>query len=139
LVTQGETSAILVLPIDRLGPVVLGGTFMLDTRVCRFGADEMKIASVVLRAIVLLNRSAFARRYVMQNELSSQDVRIINLIAEGKSNWAIANILDMKELKLKGLVRGLMEKFSLMSRSDIQQWAYVSGIYMLASSTDRGG
>ena len=63
-----------------------------------------------------------------QNILSEKDLDIVRLIANGKSNKAIANILNYSEGTIKNSVSRILEKLHMADRMQIAIFAMENGI-----------
>lgn len=59
-----------------------------------------------------------------RNKLSNREREIVKLIADGKSNKEIAQILDISEKTVKTYVKNIMLKLEVDSRYKIIAWYY---------------
>lgn len=84
---------------------------------------DPRVAGLLLR-----QRSPFSRSIGMGKYLSTREVAVVKLIANGMSNKEISSNLDLSEKTVKNHVSRIFEKLNMSSRTQVVVHAIKSGI-----------
>lgn len=133
--------------IDRNVRIIVLTTFDGDEeiyRAIRAGARAYLLKDVCRREFLQCIREVHGGRYVITPavaaklasrqsaaELTSREMEVLQLLAEGKPNKLIATALDISEVTVKSHVRALFLKLNVLSRTEAIAAAARSGLIRL--------
>ncbi len=86
------------------------------------------VASKILAEFSLLSEEKGKRRSFLEHDLSEREVTVLRLVAEGKTNKEIANVLDLSEKTVKNHVRNIFHKLHVDSRTQAAILAIRKGV-----------
>jgi len=89
------------------------------------------VASKILAEFSLLSEGRGKKRAFLDHDLSDREITVLRLVAEGKTNKEIANVLDLSEKTVKNHVRNIFHKLQVYDRTQAAILAIRKGIIEL--------
>ncbi|MBU1107788.1 MAG: response regulator transcription factor [Candidatus Riflebacteria bacterium] len=91
-----------------------------------------KVASQLIQALTTQNRT---RKELGASELSSREMQVLKLIAEGNTNMEIAEVLFISEKTVKSHVTNILSKLHLSDRTKAAVFAWQNGLIQKTPSS----
>lgn len=89
------------------------------------------VASKILAEFSLLSEGKGRRKSMLEHDLTEREITVLRLVAEGKTNKEIANVLDLSEKTVKNHVRNIFHKLHVFDRTQAAILAIRKGIIEL--------
>ena len=89
------------------------------------------VASKILAEFSLLSEGKGRRKGVLEHDLTEREITVLRLVADGKTNKEIANVLDLSEKTVKNHVRNIFHKLHVYDRTQAAILAIRKGIIEL--------
>jgi len=89
------------------------------------------VASKILAEFSLLSQGKGKRRTMLEHDLTDREITVLRLVADGKTNKEIANVLDLSEKTVKNHVRNIFHKLHVYDRTQAAILAIRKGIIEL--------
>ena len=89
------------------------------------------VASKILAEFSLLAEGKSKKRGVLEHDLTDREITVLRLVADGKTNKEIANVLDLSEKTVKNHVRNIFHKLHVYDRTQAAILAIRKGIIEL--------
>jgi len=89
------------------------------------------VASKILAEFSLLSEGKGKRRAMLEHDLTDREITVLRLVADGKTNKEIANVLDLSEKTVKNHVRNIFHKLHVYDRTQAAILAIRKGIIEL--------
>ena len=89
------------------------------------------VASKILAEFSLLAEGKGRKRGVLEHDLTDREITVLRLVADGKTNKEIANVLDLSEKTVKNHVRNIFHKLHVYDRTQAAILAIRKGIIEL--------
>jgi two-component system NarL family response regulator len=89
------------------------------------------VASKILAEFSLLSEGKGKKRTFLEHDLSEREITVLRLVADGKTNKEIANVLDLSEKTVKNHVRNIFHKLRVYDRTQAAILAIRKGIIEL--------
>jgi DNA-binding NarL/FixJ family response regulator len=89
------------------------------------------VASKILAEFSLLAEGKGKRRTMLEHDLTDREITVLRLVADGKTNKEIANVLDLSEKTVKNHVRNIFHKLQVYDRTQAAILAIRKGIIEL--------
>ena len=86
------------------------------------------VASKILAEFSLLSEGKGKRRSFLEHDLTERELTVLRLVAEGKTNKEIANVLDLREKTVKNHVSNIFHKLHVYHRTHAVILAIRKGI-----------
>lgn len=103
----------------------------------RVGRGESLLDPGVTRRVLEEVRTLATERDPKLSTLSEQELRILALIAEGKTNKEIAAQVYLSEKTVRNYVSGILAKLDLANRAEAAAFAVRKGVYQTQGGEDR--
>lgn len=94
------------------------------------------VASKILAEFSLLAEGKGRKRSVLEHDLTDREITVLRLVADGKTNKEIANVLDLSEKTVKNHVRNIFHKLHVYDRTQAAILAIRKGIIELEPRPD---
>ena len=91
------------------------------------------VASKILTEFSLLAKGEGRKTQRIQHDLTEREIGILKLVAEGKTNKEIANVLNLSEKTVKNHVRNIFHKLQVFDRTQAAIHALRKGLISLDS------
>jgi two-component system NarL family response regulator len=88
-------------------------------------------ASTLLAEFSLLSENKGKKRGILEHDLTEREITVLQLVADGKTNKEIANVLDLSEKTVKNHVRNIFHKLHAYDRTQAAILAIRKGIIEL--------
>ncbi|MEJ2229775.1 MAG: response regulator transcription factor, partial [Nitrospirales bacterium] len=75
------------------------------------------VASKILVEFSLLSEGKGKKRGILEHDLTDREITVLQLVADGKTNKEIANVLDLSEKTVKNHVRNIFHKLHVYDRT----------------------
>ena len=89
------------------------------------------VASKILAEFSLLSEGKARKRSFLEHDLTEREITVLRLVADGKTNKEIANVLDLSEKTVKNHVRNIFHKLHVYDRTAAAILAIRKGIIEL--------
>ncbi len=89
------------------------------------------VASKILAEFSLLAEGKGRKKSFLEHDLTEREVTVLRLVADGKTNKEIANVLDLSEKTVKNHVRNIFHKLHVYDRTAAAILAIRKGIIEL--------
>ena len=89
------------------------------------------VASKILAEFSLLSEGKGKKRGILEHDLTDREVTVLQLVADGKTNKEVANVLDLSEKTVKNHVRNIFHKLHVYDRTAAAILAIRKGIIEL--------
>lgn len=89
------------------------------------------VASKILAEFSLLAQKKGKKPSWVEHDLSEREITVLKLVAEGKTNKEIANVLDLSEKTVKNHVRNIFHKLQVYDRTQAAILAIRKGLIEL--------
>ena len=89
------------------------------------------VASKILVEFSLLSEGKGRRKSMLEHDLTEREITVLRLVADGKTNKEIANVLDLSEKTVKNHVRNIFHKLHVYDRTQAAILAIRKGIIEL--------
>jgi two-component system NarL family response regulator len=89
------------------------------------------VASKILAEFSLLSEGKARKRSFLEHDLTEREITVLRLVADGKTNKEIANVLDLSEKTVKNHVRNIFHKLHVYDRTQADILAIRKGIIEL--------
>lgn len=89
------------------------------------------VASKILAEFSLLSKGKGRRKSSLEHDLTEREITVLRLVADGKTNKEIANVLDLSEKTVKNHVRNIFHKLHVFDRTQAAILAIRKGIIEL--------
>lgn len=89
------------------------------------------VASKILAEFSLLAEGKGKKRAMLEHDLTEREITVLRLVADGKTNKEIANVLDLSEKTIKNHVRNIFHKLHVYDRTQAAILAIRKGIIEL--------
>lgn len=89
------------------------------------------VASKILAEFSLLSEGKGKRRSFLDHDLTEREITVLRLVAKGKTNKEIANVLDLSEKTIKNHVHNIFHKLHVYDRTQAAILAIRKGIIEL--------
>lgn len=89
------------------------------------------VASKILAEFSLLAEGKSKKRGMLEHDLTDREITVLRLVADGKTNKEIANVLDLSEKTVKNHVRNIFHKLHVYDRTQAAILAIRKGIIEL--------
>ncbi len=89
------------------------------------------VASKILAEFSLLSEGKGKKRSFLDHDLTEREITVLRLVADGKTNKEIANVLDLSEKTVKNHVRNIFHKLHVYDRTQAAILAIRKGIIEL--------
>jgi len=89
------------------------------------------VASKILAEFSLLSEGKARKRSFLEHDLTEREITVLRLVADGKTNKEIANVLDLSEKTVKNHVRNIFHKLHVYDRTQAAILAIRKGIIEL--------
>jgi len=89
------------------------------------------VASKILAEFSLLSEGKGKKRSFLEHDLTEREITVLRLVADGKTNKEIANVLDLSEKTVKNHVRNIFHKLHVYDRTQAAILAIRKGIIEL--------
>ena len=89
------------------------------------------VASKILAEFSLLSEGKGKKKSGLDHDLTEREITVLRLVAEGKTNKEIANVLDLSEKTVKNHVRNIFHKLHVYDRTQAAILAIRKGIIEL--------
>jgi len=89
------------------------------------------VASKILAEFSLLSERKGKRPSMLEHDLTDREITVLRLVADGKTNKEIANVLDLSEKTVKNHVRNIFHKLHVVDRTQAAILAIRKGIIEL--------
>jgi two-component system NarL family response regulator len=89
------------------------------------------VASKILAEFSLLSEGKGKKRGILEHDLTEREITVLQLVADGKTNKEIANVLDLSEKTVKNHVRNIFHKLHAYDRTQAAILAIRKGIIEL--------
>ncbi len=89
------------------------------------------VASKILAEFSLLSEGKGKKRGILEHDLTEREITVLQLVADGKTNKEIANVLDLSEKTVKNHVRNIFHKLHAYDRTQAAIMAIRKGIIEL--------
>ncbi|MDA0739563.1 MAG: response regulator transcription factor [Nitrospirae bacterium] len=89
------------------------------------------VASKILAEFSLLSEGKGRRKSSLEHDLTEREITVLRLVADGKTNKEIANVLDLSEKTVKNHVRNIFHKLHVFDRTQAAILAIRKGIIEL--------
>ena len=89
------------------------------------------VASKILAEFSLLAEGKGRKKSFLEHDLTEREVTVLRLVADGKTNKEIANVLDLSEKTVKNHVRNIFHKLHVYDRTQAAILAIRKGIIEL--------
>lgn len=86
------------------------------------------VASKILAEFSLLAEGKGKKRSFLEHDLTEREITVLRLVADGKTNKEIANVLDLSEKTVKNHVRNIFHKLQVYDRTQAAILAIRKGI-----------
>ncbi len=89
------------------------------------------VASKILAEFSLMSQKKGKKAAWVEHDLSEREITVLKLVAEGKTNKEIANVLDLSEKTVKNHVRNIFHKLQVYDRTQAAILAIRKGLIEL--------
>lgn len=89
------------------------------------------VASKILAEFSLMAEGKGKKRAMLEHDLTEREITVLRLVADGKTNKEIANVLDLSEKTVKNHVRNIFHKLHVYDRTQAAILAIRKGIIEL--------
>jgi len=89
------------------------------------------VASKILAEFSLLAEGKGRKKSFLEHDLTEREITVLRLVADGKTNKEIANVLDLSEKTVKNHVRNIFHKLHVYDRTQAAILAIRKGIIEL--------
>ncbi len=89
------------------------------------------VASKILAEFSLMSQKKGKKAAWVEHDLSEREITVLKLVAEGKTNKEIANVLDFSEKTVKNHVRNIFHKLQVYDRTQAAILAIRKGLIEL--------
>ena len=86
------------------------------------------VASKILAEFSLLVEGKGKKKSFLEHDLTEREISVLRLVAEGKTNKEIGNVLDLSEKTIKNHVRNIFQKLHIDTRTQAVILAIRKGI-----------
>ena len=89
------------------------------------------VASKILAEFSLLAQKKGKKSSLVEHDLTEREITVLRLVADGKTNKEIANVLDLSEKTVKNHVRNIFHKLQVYDRTQAAILAIRKGLIEL--------